>query len=106
MKNLVSQILLLFLLISGSNFLVELFTEGNINSFLEKPIKHLFITYMTLTVIILSIIASGLIVHTGYITIHLVIPMLLAFFHLYITYKITYTNKMIIISKRKINFEN
>jgi hypothetical protein len=50
MKNLVSQILLLFLLISGSNFLVELFTEGNINSFLEKPIRF-FVSTLLISII-------------------------------------------------------
>ncbi len=55
---------------------------------LEKKTKLLFKIYMTLTITVLSIIGSGVIANTGFILIYLVIPMLLAFFHLYITYQI------------------
>lgn len=55
---------------------------------LEKKTKLLFKIYMTLTITVLSIIGSGVIANTGFIAIYLVIPMLLAFFHLYITYQI------------------
>jgi hypothetical protein len=64
---------------------IYIFTKYNS---LDKRIKPLFIAYVVLTVIILSLITSGLIVNTGFITVYLIIPMLLAFFHLYITYKI------------------
>lgn len=55
---------------------------------LEKKTKLLFKIYMTLTITVLSIIGSGVFANTGFIAIYLVIPMLLAFFHLYITYQI------------------
>jgi hypothetical protein len=55
---------------------------------LEKKTKSLFIIYLIATVTTLVLIASGLTLNNGLFMIHLIIPMLIAFFHLYITYKI------------------
>ena len=55
---------------------------------LSKEVKPLFITYLILTASILTIIFSGIVKYEGYVLVYFVIPMLIAFFHLYITYEI------------------
>lgn len=79
---------MLFQMVLGvGQVLMSLYMLYNYNK-LEKQIKFLFNIYLVSVVTILSVIAFGKIISTGFITIHLIIPMLIAFFHLYITYKI------------------
>jgi hypothetical protein len=79
---------MLFQMVLGvGQVLMSFYMLYNYNK-LEKQTKFLFNIYLVLVVTILSVIAFGTIISTGFITTHLVIPMLIAFFHLYITYKI------------------
>jgi len=81
---------MLFQIVLGSiQVLMGIYILSNYNS-LNKKTKSLFNLYMLLTIVILSLIFYGNVDDGGiwWLLIYLVIPMLLAFLHLYITYKI------------------
>jgi len=79
---------MLFQMVLGvAQVIMSIYILTNYNN-LKRETKSLFTIYLVLTVIVVSIIASGMITSSGFIIVHLIIPMLIAFFHLYITYKI------------------
>lgn len=79
---------MIFQMVLGAiQVLMSIYILSNYNT-LNKKTKPFFVVYMVLTVIILYLIFSGIIGHEIWVFVYLIIPMMIAFLHLYITYQI------------------